>query len=286
MSLAQKYAFLGKTILMTILYIPLLPIGIIISLSGIILFYFIEKWNLTQRYKIPPKVDSEITFGYLYSFRLFLFVYAISVYVFLSDVYQSYFKFALFSIILYGVLVIIPYVRIFTCDLLKVVTKDFYEEEYFNFTTKYETQNPITKTSAYHKLLEKMKEQNIVTDEEYSDYARRLSEGEFVDLMEIYKIKKGKFQKFDLADLKKKKDTIRTLKKDKSLLDAQGNKNININLIKDIVNNKNLNKFVNMNNSVSNNNINRNVNMSRGNDYSVGLDHNNNKEDLLTIKQN
>jgi hypothetical protein len=177
---------------MSILYLPILPVGVVISLGGIILFYFVEKWNITQRYKKPPSVDSGITFGYLFSFRLFLFVYSISVYVFLRDTYPYYFDFALFSIILYGIITLIPYARLFQCDLLKVVTVDDYEEEYFKFTTKYETQNPITKSKASHKLLGKLKEKGIVTDEEYSDYARRLGEGEFIDLLELYRDRTGK----------------------------------------------------------------------------------------------
>lgn len=190
--MAEKYAFLGKTVLMSILYLPILPVGTVISLGGIILFYFVEKWNITQRYKKPPSIDSGITFGYLFSFRLFLFVYAISVYVFLQDTYLTYFDFALFSIILYGILTLIPYARIFQCDLLKVITIDDYEEEYFKFTTKYETQNPITKSKASYKLLTKLKEKGIVSDQEYSDYAKKLGEGEFIDLLEIYRDRTGK----------------------------------------------------------------------------------------------
>lgn len=203
MYLALKYAFIGKTVLMAILYIPLLPLGVPISLAGLIFFYFVEKWNITQRYKRPPNIDASITFGYLYSFRFFLFVYAISFYVFYDGVYTNYFRFTLFSIIFYGVLVVIPYARVFKCDLLNLIEIGNYEEEYFNFTTKYETQNPVTKKKANFKFLSKLLEKGIISDKEYSDFAKRLGEGEFIDLIEFYRDRIGAKAKVQINNLVK-----------------------------------------------------------------------------------
>jgi hypothetical protein len=41
--IAEKFAYLGKTILMTFLFLPILPFGPIISFGGIALFFSIER---------------------------------------------------------------------------------------------------------------------------------------------------------------------------------------------------------------------------------------------------
>ena len=215
MELADKYAYLGKTVLMTLLYIPLMPVGILISLVGIFFFYFIEKYNITRAYQKPPSIDSGITMGYIENFRLFIFIYAISVYAFLQDTYFVYFKFILFSIILYGVLVLIPYTRLFSIDLLKCIVLDKYDEQYFNFTTKYETENPITKKKANYKFAEKLLEKEIISHQEYSNLIAKLNEGDNVDLMEIYREKMNVDKKLifnAIAKKPKKNNFVTSLK--------------------------------------------------------------------------
>lgn len=191
MNLALKYAYLGKTIFMTVFYIPLLPVGILISFCGLLLFYIIEKYNTTKFYKKPPSIQAEISLIYLKLFKLVIFLNAIGVYVFQSNMYENYFNFDLLSIIMFGVLVLIPLSEIFIRDFIQVSTNDKYEEEYFNFTTNYDTQNPMTKRNALVKILNKLFEKGIITHEEHSFYAERLSKGEILDLIELYKDKTG-----------------------------------------------------------------------------------------------
>ena len=45
MDISYKYSYLAKTLLMTFLYIPIFPLGIVISLLGFIFGYFLEKFN-------------------------------------------------------------------------------------------------------------------------------------------------------------------------------------------------------------------------------------------------
>ena len=72
MYLAEKYAYIGKTFLMAILYIQLMPIGVIISFLGLSFFYIVEKYMVLNVYKKPPNIDALISFAYLENFRIFM----------------------------------------------------------------------------------------------------------------------------------------------------------------------------------------------------------------------
>lgn len=186
MDLADKYSYIGQTLLMSILYIPLLPVGCLISLIGLSVFYFIEKYNVTSSYKRPPQISSSITFAYISNFRLIIFVFAISIYSFYDGIYLNYFRFALFSIIAYGILILLPYTEFLTFDLIKAKTVDVYEENYFKFTTMYESENPITKKKSDENYLGKLLEKGIIDDETFKEYSVKLGKGEFVNLKQLY----------------------------------------------------------------------------------------------------
>lgn len=175
--------------LLTIFYLPLLPIGVLITLCGFILWYLIEKYNTTHFYKIPPKINSTITLGHLESFKIFILIFSISIYIFMKNVFDNSFNYSLLSLILFAVLTVIPYSKILEIDLLnyKERVDTHYEDEYLNFIENYDSQNPVTKKKAKLKYLDHMKNKNILSDQEYNDFKRRIYIGEFVDLYEIYR---------------------------------------------------------------------------------------------------
>lgn len=188
MELSLKYAFIGKTLFMTVFYIPILPVGVPISIAGIFLLYMIEKYNTVNRYKKPPGITAAITLLYLTIFRIVIFAYAVSEYIFTSYIF---FEYSLASIIVFGTLIIIPFERFLQKDFLEVTTKDVYDQEYFKFNTNYDTQNPLTKRTALRNMLIKIKSEGLMSDEEYSDFSKRMANGEIIDLLEYYKDKKG-----------------------------------------------------------------------------------------------
>lgn len=249
-NIAYKYAYISKTILMTIFYIPILPCGIFISLTGMGLLYLIEKYKITNHYKKPPTISSEICFTYLDSFKIIVFIYSVSVYIFHNESpYSNYFNFSLFSIIFFGILLIIPYSNYMKIDLIKVNSIDNYEEEYFNFATNYEIQNPLTKRGCLYKILSRLKTRNVISEEEYNDYNCRLNNGEIIDLLEVYKDKtssdsnvfNNEFDIKKLIKVKKSKEKAGLLKKNKKINEKSQfnngkNENLVINDNKDIKN--------------------------------------------------
>lgn len=198
MSIALKYAYLGKTLLMTMLYIELFPLGTIISFIGLVLFYLIEKYNMIRVYKKPPTISATITFFHLSVFKFSIFAYAIGVYVCNSKNFTTYNNYSFISIVLFGVLSIVPIEKLFIRDYIGVKSLDFYEDEFFNFTSTYETTNPITKKKGLFKILEKMHKINVLDHNEYSNLACRLGNNEHVDLFEIYHEKIGKKNYMDV----------------------------------------------------------------------------------------
>ena len=58
--LADKYAQVTKTIMLTFFYAYLLPLGVIIGILGLIVQYWIEKIMLLRRDKQPPPLGTTL----------------------------------------------------------------------------------------------------------------------------------------------------------------------------------------------------------------------------------
>ena len=76
MDISHKYSYITSTILITFLYIPLFPLGSIISFVGLIFGYFFEKLNFSCQYKRPEMLNQKICEFYLNYFRVFILDYA------------------------------------------------------------------------------------------------------------------------------------------------------------------------------------------------------------------
>ena len=85
MDISSKYSYIAKTVLMSFFYIPIFPLGIIISFAGFCFFYWLEKYNFANRYKRPKMINGQIAEFYNNFLIIALFVYAVGDYIFLSD---------------------------------------------------------------------------------------------------------------------------------------------------------------------------------------------------------
>ena len=119
MNVELKYSYIFKTLLMSFLYIPIFPLGIIISLIGFVLGYWLEKFNFANMYKRPEMLNRQIAEFYVQYFIVVLFVFGIGDYVFLSDAYDSR-VWSLLNIIIFGVLIIMPYHQILNRDAFDI----------------------------------------------------------------------------------------------------------------------------------------------------------------------
>ena len=170
MNVELKYSYIMKTLLMSFLYIPIFPLGVLISLIGILLGYWLEKFNFANMYKRPEMLNRQIAECYVKYFVLVLFVFGIGDYIFLSDAYETRI-WSLINIILFGVLIIIPYPQLLSIDSLEIDESSFhkqkYDEAYVNFYIDYERANPMTQKEGSLKYQKVLKDRGLIKDEEY-----------------------------------------------------------------------------------------------------------------------
>jgi hypothetical protein len=181
-----KYSYIAKTFLMSAFYIPLFPLGSVISLIGLILVYFIEKFNLLYTYKRPEMINSTISKFYTDFFKIMIFTFSVGNWIFLSNSFDK--LWSLISIILFGCLVVIPYQVVFrkTCigkDESELSNKTFCKS-YFEFNIDYERANPITKRKGLENYLSKLYNDGYITKEDYEEKMNNLDEG--VNVLELY----------------------------------------------------------------------------------------------------
>ena len=61
-SMGKRYADIMKTMWFTFFYSPIMPIGTIISLLGLIGYYFTDKYNLLFRRTVKESIGSRLSF--------------------------------------------------------------------------------------------------------------------------------------------------------------------------------------------------------------------------------
>ena len=252
MNISIKYSYVAKTLLMAFLYIPIFPFGIVISFFGFCLAFLLEKFNFSKIYKKPEMLGAKICKFYVDYFIIVLFVYALGDYFFLRDIYRTSF-WSFFNLITFGFFIFVPYVKLLNRDYLNFDKYDFYKKEYkdcFEFSQDYERANPISKKEGKINYLKKLKEKELINENEYIDYIKDIYN---VNIMQIYYKNKNKIKdKIEDED----KDKYEEKNKDK---DKYEDKNKDEDKIKKIIK-----KFIDENINSNNNgsftvNINKNM---------------------------
>ena len=188
MNMSFKYSYLAKTLLMTLFYLPLLPVGTLISIAGIIFTYFIEKFNLVHTYKRPEMINYTLCMFYIRYFKFFIFVYAIGNWIFLSEISDQN-VFGILSLIITGVICVFPFHSFLKCNFLaikefEILDKDYYHY-YFDFMRDYERTNPITRKKGNRNYIEKMKEKELISEEMFKEMTFQLAEDN-LNVIEAY----------------------------------------------------------------------------------------------------
>jgi len=169
MSLCYKYSFFTNILYTTFFYLSVLPLGIVFSLAGCILSYFLEIAHL-QFYKRPEVLNSKLCQSFISHFNVAIALWAIGDFIFLRGAEKHYSTFSLLNLILFIVLIFIPY-HSFKFNLLGFkegeITKGAYEEYELIFPTDYEKQNPLTKKEGRIKYIKKLRDMNHIDKFQY-----------------------------------------------------------------------------------------------------------------------
>ena len=169
MSLCYKYSFFSNILLTSFFYLSVLPLGIVFSLAGCIISYFLEIAHL-QFYKRPEVLNSKLCKYFISHFNVAIALWAIGDYFFLRKAEKHYSTFSLLNLILFIVIIFIPY-HSFRFNLLGFkegeITKGSYEEYELIFATDYEKQNPLTKKEGMIKYITKLRDMNHIDKIQY-----------------------------------------------------------------------------------------------------------------------
>ena len=192
MRITFKYSFLAKTLAMTLFYLPIFPLGFVISAIGFVLGYFLELYNFTHLYKRPEMLNEIITKVYADNFIIILFIGAVGDYFFFHDVFHDN-KMSLANIIIFGVLIIVPYTKFITCNFVGIDKSEYHDyalsEVYFTFFSDYERQNPLTKKIGLLNYLKDLKQNGYLSNNAYKIAEENIDK---LNIMEIYyEISKG-----------------------------------------------------------------------------------------------
>ena len=186
MNIAEKYSYIAKTLLMTFLYISIFPFGVLISLGGFIICYFLEKYNFINNYKRPEVLNNSLFFFYMRNYVIFIFFIGIGDYIFLSDVYNTK-GWSIVNIIFSGVLIVIPFNYLLNLDFIgfkeSEINKVTYDDAFFVFNEDYERSNPMTEIEGKINYLEKLSENDIISKEEKDNFIKDIKN---INLMKIY----------------------------------------------------------------------------------------------------
>ena len=186
MQIAYKYSYIVRSLMMSFFYIPIFPLGMIISLIGFIFGYFLEKFNFSKMYKRPEMLNSRICEFYSNYFILNFFMLGVGDYVFIRDNYKTK-TWTICNILIFGILIFVPYNHIFAFDCLGVneseLKKENYDDMYFNFYNDYERSNPMTRKEGMKHFITNLKEKSLIKDEEFEEILKNI---ENINLMEIY----------------------------------------------------------------------------------------------------
>ena len=186
MGVSAKYSYIFKTVLMSMFYLPIFPLGILISLLGLIFAFFLEKYNFTHIYKRPEMLNEKIGEFYFDFFIFVLLSYSIGNYIFLQGLFKND-SWAIVNIIFFGILTIIPYTKPisyhfnwsndFDIDLNPI------NDIYFSFYNDYQRQNPFTKKEGLNFYVNELKNRGYISKFVYDILIKNI---EKINVMEIY----------------------------------------------------------------------------------------------------
>ena len=183
MNVAVKYSYLIKTLLMSLIFAPIFPLGLGISLIGFIFAYWLEKFNFSKMYKKPEKLDKQITEYYVTYFIIIFIAYGWGSLYFLeeADIWIH------IIIELFSTLLILPFNLCFQRDVLNIkkwkIHGKTYDDKYLDFITDYERTNPMTRIEGEMRYLDKLEENNRINKIEKDKIKKKIKEE---DQMKFY----------------------------------------------------------------------------------------------------
>ena len=184
MDIASKYSYITMTLLMSMFYLPIFPFGVTFSLLGLILAYFLEKYNFTHNYKRPEMLNERLGEFYLNTFICIIISYSFGDYFFNNGLFINN-RWPDNNIIIFGSLSLIPYTKLFVNIFNKrfAINSTPINDIYFSFYNDYQRQNPFTKKEGMYFYINELKNRGYISKFLYDILIKNI---EKINVMEIY----------------------------------------------------------------------------------------------------
>jgi hypothetical protein len=150
--MAKYYASLMKTFVVTLVYAPILPFGVIVSAVGLFIGYWTDKFMLLRKHSRPTRMSSELSELMTKLIPLAIFLYSLTNFYFILVLNEDQSLPAFVWMLICAGMVILPVESMFLClrgkhvytdSPASLATKD-YEDEAGYFMDDYDRQNPVT----------------------------------------------------------------------------------------------------------------------------------------------
>ncbi|CAI2378511.1 unnamed protein product [Moneuplotes crassus] len=157
LDMAQRYSNTMLLFCMAVFYVFPMPIISVISLLGALFQYWLDKYLLLRRHKVPEPFGETMAQIFSNMIPFFCLLYGTSLYIFSTVLSEGKGWIGLAAFVLTSLYMIIPFRQILNCLKKDIHRNDEYEykEERIDFPTDYGRSNPITSKAAniYHQRL-------------------------------------------------------------------------------------------------------------------------------------
>lgn len=155
--IAQRYANVGKTILLTFCYGPLVPSGFLLSFVGLILEYWVSKYLLLRRHSWPQRLSGDLS-----ALMIQILPWGVLLYAIMNYIYMAKLSFENSGLAFFWMIAVIGYVAFPLESLICCCRKNdvsIWEREHFKekyediaetFIDDFDRANPVTVTQGWN----------------------------------------------------------------------------------------------------------------------------------------
>jgi hypothetical protein len=171
--MAQRYANIGKTILLTFCYAPLVPAGFFFSAVAVFFEYWMFKYLLLRRHSWPKKLSGDLAKAMMNVIPWSVLLYSVMNFVYMNYLNPEESNLAFIWMLMMIIYTVLP-LEIFISFCGKTdlnVWKNFDSQKYddvaLNFVEDYDKLNPITSSEGHKRFAELMLKKQVVNQEQY-----------------------------------------------------------------------------------------------------------------------
>lgn len=151
----KRYADIMKTMWFTFFYAPCIPLGIFFSILNLILYYYIDKYNLFKRRTVKESLDKSVSVEMIEMLEMIIIYYAIGNATFSLQLFHNL-KWQEIVLLICGLVYAFLPMQDFNEMIFEIKDEDekiTYSQALHKFQTTYDRENPITKHEALHEHL-------------------------------------------------------------------------------------------------------------------------------------